>query len=135
MPIWTVILIIATAVAGTTLALTISFASPIKITLFSGQYVNTDFSVESVATTVSGFNSITLTVTVKNNAVEQRSGTIAVQLLDTNGDAITGLTANPLNGQATITNLVADGTETFEFTFSGSDLLSIYESNLITFNQ
>jgi hypothetical protein len=135
MPIWAVILLVTAAVASTVAALTITVASPIKISLFSGQYANTDFSAESVTTTVSGLNSISLTVTVKNNAATQKSGTIIVQLLDDNGDVIPDLTANPLNGQATITNLAADDTATFEFTFSGSDLLSNYESNLVTFKE
>jgi hypothetical protein len=133
-PIWAVLLVAIIAVAGTVVALTVGATSQ-KVTLFQGQYTSTDFTVQSVTTIVSGLNSVTLTITLKNNAADARSGTITVQLLDTDNNQITGLTIDPANGQATITDLAAGATQQIPFTFTKDGLLSTYSSHLIDFRQ
>jgi hypothetical protein len=133
-PIWAVLLVAIIAVAGTAVALTVGPISQ-NVSLFQGQYTSTDFTVNSVTTSVSGLNSVTLNITVKNNAGDARSGTITVQLLDSTNNRITGLTIDPANGQATITDLAADDTQQFAFTFTGNGLLSAYNSHLIDLGQ
>lgn len=136
-PIWVVLLVAIVAVAGTAYAFTVGSIGTQNVNLQTGNYANTDFTVplDGVTTSISGLNSVTLTITVQNNAGAPSSGTIEVQLIDSTGARINGLTTDPVSGQATITDLAAGATQQFVFTFTGNGLVNTYSSHLIDFRQ
>ena len=86
-PLWLVILLIASSVIVTTAAITIFMLQVEYINIWGGSVQDTQFSVVTLETSIKGPNKIEIVLTIRNDDSSVHSASVTVQLLDS-GDNI-----------------------------------------------
>jgi len=130
-PLWLVLIIL---ISGTAAALTLYTLTPEKISLFKGEITDSDFVVDNLVTKTKGLNKIVVKVTLRNTDTANHEANVTVALLDSNGDIIV---INGVEMELTIStgNVTGGDTVKLTFTFTGANLVSVYESYLIEIYQ
>jgi len=123
-----IILMAALTLISFATALTVISLDPEKLNVWLGTYADTDFTILSSKTILSGRNKVKITIELKNTDTVAHSANVTVQLLDSNGDII--LESSQLTG-----TVDGDNTVTLRFTFTQTDLVYTFESYLIEVKQ
>ena len=130
-PIW---LVIGIFFVGLTSALIISNVVVEKMSIFTGQVIDSDFVVDGVKTIVQSESRMKLRVTIRNTDIVIHNANVTVQLLDINGDLIiidgVEMTQNQLTGDVN-----GGGIKNLQYSFNGNGLVAEYQSYLIIIYQ
>ncbi len=127
-PAWLVIVLVLSAVVGTTLALTIKALTIEKINIWGGQIQDTNFDIIEIDTKIKGPNKIDISITLRNTDAATHSARVTLQLLDDNDNVI--VEATQLTG-----DVAGGATWTYTFSFSQQGLVSEYNRPFLVVKQ
>lgn len=131
-PLWLLLMLLFVTPIAT--AIVIISLTPEKISLFTGQPVNSNFVIDSISTNFKGLNKIAVKLTVRNSDTVQHSANVTVQLLDMSGSLIT-ISGIEMSLSWLTGNIAGGGTVVFTYTFTGTGLVNLYNSHFINIYQ
>ncbi len=115
--------------AGVAAGLSMTTLDIEKISLFDSQTADSDFSITSYDTTVTGADSVDVAVTLDNtDTANAHEADVTVQLVDSNGEVIAESTQQT-------GNVTGGGSYSTTYSFTGTDLASDYEETFIVIDQ
>jgi hypothetical protein len=114
--------------AGVATALTQTSLNTQQLSLFDSQTADSDFSITSYDTTITGEDSVTVDLTLNNTDSAAHEADVTVQLVDSTGTVLVEETQ--------VTGSVAGGASTSTtYTFSQTGLAANYEETFIVVDQ
>jgi hypothetical protein len=131
-PLWFLLALSLAIMAA--IALTIITIGPEKIKIYTGEIADSDFIIDSISTRLKGKNRITITIELRNGDTVAHSADVTVQLLDSNGDIIS-IDGEDMESTQSTGNIDGGSSITLAFTFTGSNLVRVYHSCMITIYQ
>ena len=128
-PLWLVAILLAVSFVSTAVALTVNSLNSQRISLWSGNVQDTDFSVTNYDVQHKGKNKVNLLLDLTNtDPGNAHQANVTVQLLNSNGDVLIEETQQ--TGSVT-----ASGTWSTTFVFAQTDIVSQYDNVFIEIKQ
>ncbi|HET7324615.1 MAG TPA: FxLYD domain-containing protein [Halococcus sp.] len=114
--------------AGIAAALTMTDMGTEQISLFNSGTSDSDFTIQSYDTAITGTDSVDVVLTLNNGDAAAHNASVTVQLLDSSGNVLTESTQET-------GSVAASETYSTSYNFTGTDLATQYEKTFIVVDQ